>query len=83
MLIVDDEHVIIGSANANDRSLLGNRDSELSLKFSSQEFAKSLRCQLWSTFTGEEKSTIEAMDAGKGEMRSLYAVWKSKDLVRV
>ena len=27
LMIVDDRHMIIGSANINDRSLLGNRDS--------------------------------------------------------
>jgi len=29
MLIVDDQHVVIGSANINDRSQLGHRDSEI------------------------------------------------------
>ena len=29
LMIVDDERAIIGSANINDRSLLGSRDSEL------------------------------------------------------
>ena len=28
LMIVDDKHVIIGSANINDRSMLGSRDSE-------------------------------------------------------
>lgn len=28
-MIVDDKKVIMGSANINDRSLLGNRDSEV------------------------------------------------------
>lgn len=32
LMIVDDKFVIIGSANINDRSLLGNRDSELAVK---------------------------------------------------
>ena len=32
-MIVDDEIVIIGSANINDRSMAGNRDSELAVKF--------------------------------------------------
>jgi phospholipase D1/2 len=31
LMIVDDMHVIIGSANINDRSLLGDRDSEICL----------------------------------------------------
>lgn len=31
LMIVDDKRAIIGSANINDRSLLGNRDSELAM----------------------------------------------------
>lgn len=34
LLIVDDLFVIIGSANINDRSMLGNRDSEIAVNFS-------------------------------------------------
>ena len=30
-MIVDDKHLIIGSANLNDRSMLGSRDSELAV----------------------------------------------------
>jgi phospholipase D1/2 len=30
-MIVDDEFAILGSANINDRSLLGNRDSEIAV----------------------------------------------------
>lgn len=30
-MIVDDKKTIIGSANINDRSLLGNRDSEIAI----------------------------------------------------
>ena len=29
LMIVDDKYVICGSANVNDRSMLGDRDSEL------------------------------------------------------
>ena len=29
VMVVDDEWAIIGSANINDRSLVGNRDSEI------------------------------------------------------
>lgn len=32
-MIVDDDTVIIGSANINDRSLLGSRDSEIAILF--------------------------------------------------
>lgn len=31
LIIVDDEIALIGSANINDRSLLGKRDSELAI----------------------------------------------------
>ena len=31
MMIVDDRFVIIGSANINDRSMLGMRDSEMAI----------------------------------------------------
>lgn len=33
LLIVDDRYVIIGSANINDRSQIGNRDSEVITTF--------------------------------------------------
>ena len=31
LMIVDDRRVIIGSANINDRSMLGDRDSEMAI----------------------------------------------------
>ena len=31
LMIVDDKKVILGSANINDRSMNGNRDSELAV----------------------------------------------------
>lgn len=31
MMIVDDLKMIIGSANINDRSMLGDRDSEIAI----------------------------------------------------
>uniref|UniRef100_A0A3Q3ABY4 Phospholipase n=1 Tax=Kryptolebias marmoratus TaxID=37003 RepID=A0A3Q3ABY4_KRYMA len=37
MLIVDDNTVIIGSANINDRSMLGKRDSEVAVIFEDSE----------------------------------------------
>lgn len=38
LLIVDDRIVICGSANINDRSLLGNRDSEIAVFIEDEEF---------------------------------------------
>ena len=40
LLIVDDRACIIGSANINDRSLLGNRDSEVALLVEDTQFVK-------------------------------------------
>uniref|UniRef100_A0A8D1CHY3 Phospholipase n=1 Tax=Sus scrofa TaxID=9823 RepID=A0A8D1CHY3_PIG len=42
MLIADDRRVIIGSANINDRSLLGKRDSELAVLIEDTEMEPSL-----------------------------------------
>ncbi|KAM8814375.1 phospholipase D2 isoform 2-T3 [Rhynchonycteris naso] len=42
MLIADDRTVIIGSANINDRSLLGKRDSELAVLIEDTEMEPSL-----------------------------------------
>ena len=38
MMIVDDKRTIIGSANINDRSMLGSRDSELAVNLFNQNF---------------------------------------------
>ncbi|CAF0776017.1 unnamed protein product [Rotaria sp. Silwood1] len=40
--IVDDNRVLIGSANINDRSLLGDRDSEISVLFEDTEFVRGM-----------------------------------------
>ncbi|EMG9277057.1 TPA: phospholipase D-like domain-containing protein [Enterobacter cloacae] len=37
LMIVDDRYVLVGSANINDRSLLGDRDSELAVLISDTE----------------------------------------------
>ncbi|KAM8973605.1 phospholipase D2 isoform 1-T1 [Pelodytes ibericus] len=42
LLIVDDRRVIIGSANINDRSLLGKRDSELAVIVEDSELVPSV-----------------------------------------
>lgn len=67
MMIVDDRLAIIGSANINDRSLLGSRDTELSAvildeatekatlngrKVDVRQFARSLRIRLWKEHLG-------------------------------
>ena len=37
LMIVDDKYVILGSANINDRSMLGSRDHEIGLFISQPE----------------------------------------------
>lgn len=41
LMIVDDLYTIIGSANINDRSQAGNRDSEVCLLIKDQQFVPS------------------------------------------
>ncbi|KAI9280713.1 hypothetical protein BY458DRAFT_430498 [Sporodiniella umbellata] len=67
LMIVDDRIVLMGSANINDRSQLGNRDSEVALlvedtemvpsfmngkEFKASKFAHTLRMQLWKEHLG-------------------------------
>ncbi|KAI3459247.1 hypothetical protein Pfo_015910 [Paulownia fortunei] len=67
IMIVDDHTTLIGSANINDRSLLGSRDSEIGVLIEDKEFvdswiggnswkagkfALSLRLSLWSEHIG-------------------------------
>lgn len=79
LMIVDDQHVIIGSANLNDRSQEGDRDSEVCLYFNdaSGAFPKSLRHQLWSTFMGVSQDTIASLSPNSDEM---YQLWNSTKL---
>ena len=73
LMIVDDETVLIGSANINDRSLLGSHDSEIAVSVHDLQrfpsyidgkakevsvFARSLRLQLWKEHTGVENEEI-------------------------
>lgn len=76
-MIVDDRIAIIGSANINDRSMLGDRDSEIAAVVYDEDarFAKELRLKLWQEHLGpltkEEKQQIEDPLAG-------YAIWKRR-----
>jgi phospholipase D1/2 len=68
-MIVDDKYVIIGSANINDRSQNGGRDTEIAVTiedntkimtkmngraFEASKFAFDLRNQLWKTYLQTE-----------------------------
>jgi len=52
LLLADDEQCLIGSANINDRSLLGSRDSEVCIHIKSPKFCKSLRQRIWGCALG-------------------------------
>jgi phospholipase D1/2 len=47
-MIVDDQKVILGSANINDRSLLGDRDSEIAIVIEDQKLEKDSYGRLYS-----------------------------------
>jgi phospholipase D1/2 len=74
IMIVDDRTVLIGSANINDRSLLGSRDSELGVVIEDTDyiqstmngniwnagrFAHSLRMSLWAEHLGIRQAEID------------------------
>ena len=76
VMIVDDWAVLIGSANINDRSLLGSRDSELAVVlednhflrssmngkvWNAGRFAHSLRVSLWAEHLGLRASEVHAI----------------------
>ncbi|KAI7907558.1 uncharacterized protein BX663DRAFT_547271 [Cokeromyces recurvatus] len=67
LMIIDDRIVLMGSANINDRSQLGNRDSEIAMivedtemvpsfmngkEYKAAKFAHTLRMQLWKEHLG-------------------------------
>lgn len=76
IMIVDDWSVLIGSANINDRSLLGSRDSELAVVLEDNQFirssmngkvwnagrfAHSLRVSLWAEHLGLRASEVNVI----------------------
>ena len=87
LMIVDDESVIIGSANINDRSMLGSRDSEFcvlikeTLKYSSimdgkeckkAKFAVTLRKALMSEHLGVDVDDDILIDPVSDELLELF-----------
>ena len=48
LMIVDDRITIIGSANVNDRSMTGERDSEVAVRFEDTEMVRLGICILLS-----------------------------------
>jgi phospholipase D1/2 len=72
-MIVDDETVVIGSANLNDRSMLGNRDSEMCLCCTdeSRKFGASMRRATMCEFFGKAAGAAGALDNWTDD-----AVWR-------
>lgn len=68
LLIADDRVAVVGSANINDRSLQGDRDSEIGVVVRSEAFVRAIRVQLWTEHlaprTPEE---VAAVAEGAGE----------------
>jgi phospholipase D1/2 len=56
VMVIDDRVAIIGSANINDRSMMGDRDSEIAVCVEDFEFASQLRKQLWHEHFGLKAS---------------------------
>ena len=52
LLIVDDRVAVVGSANVNDRSMRGDRDTELGVVVDAPESVKKLRTRLWRAHLG-------------------------------
>eukprot|EP01104_Vermistella_antarctica_P015680 TRINITY_DN5200_c0_g1_i1.p1 TRINITY_DN5200_c0_g1~~TRINITY_DN5200_c0_g1_i1.p1 ORF type:complete len:1602 (+),score=295.86 TRINITY_DN5200_c0_g1_i1:186-4991(+) len=74
LLIVDDQHVVCGSANINERSMAGNRDSEICAYvrdnkcieskmdnkfYMASKFARDLRMRLWREHLGATDDECE------------------------
>ncbi|XP_047315494.1 phospholipase D zeta 1-like isoform X2 [Impatiens glandulifera] len=77
IMIIDDRVALIGSANINDRSLLGSRDSEIGVVIEDRElvdssmggkpwkagkFSSSLRLSLWSEHLGLRPGEISTIN---------------------
>ncbi|KAL7718331.1 phospholipase D [Entamoeba marina] len=86
-IIVDDRYVIIGSANINDRSLKGDRDTELAAvivdskkvlsqmdgkHFQANSFAFELRLRLWGEHMGIDDSTLMML---KDPIQTINTMW--------
>ena len=87
LMIVDDRIIFCSSANVNDRSMLGDRDSEIGLriegkeeieitmggeKFMACKLAHDLRVKAMSKFTGRKQDDKEVIDAVE-----FYKKWRT------
>ena len=66
----------LGSANINDRSLLGDRDSEIGAIIDSASFARSLRIRIWAVALGDPEQSLET--SFPPESREFFDYWKNR-----
>ncbi|CDW58921.1 phospholipase D1, partial [Trichuris trichiura] len=91
LMIVDDRWTIVGSANINDRSMLGKRDSEVAVivedaefeasKMNGQDyfagkFARSLRHRLFYEHLGLRKKNSPSIDISDPSSERFFSLWK-------
>uniref|UniRef100_A0A5S6QA67 Phospholipase n=1 Tax=Trichuris muris TaxID=70415 RepID=A0A5S6QA67_TRIMR len=91
LMIVDDRWTIIGSANINDRSMLGKRDSEVAVLVEDAEyersvmngedyfagkFARSLRQRLFFEHLGLYKQNAPIIDISDPSSERFFSLWK-------
>lgn len=96
LLIVDDRHVIMGSANINDRSLDGGRDSEIAVMLLDDRkqdvvlhkdtvtvntLARNLRMELWRKHLGFGTKDGGVVQSGASKFKSLIEQPASKATV--
>jgi len=79
-MVVDDEYVVIGSANINDRSMMGDRDSEVAVLIHGSSFAKKVRMDLWKEHfdllnCGTDFPLIKSLDDPVSD--ECFKLWKS------
>ncbi|KAF4673241.1 Phospholipase D [Perkinsus chesapeaki] len=78
MMIVDDERFIVGSANINDRSMVGTRDSEMAVLVEKPQLAKKMRVALWREHLGvpvDESSDLE-IKLQDPQSNDCWGTWK-------
>jgi phospholipase D1/2 len=82
LMIIDDRYAVVGSANINDRSMAGTRDSEIALLIDSVEspapFARTLRQALWAEHLGREipSNPVESLELDILSDEGYHASWK-------
>lgn len=76
VMLVDDKIAIIGSANINDRSMLGSRDSEVCVRIESQPgrsgFVTKARREIWAEHLCMSEDDIRFLDPASSECWSLW-----------